>query len=241
MKNLKLFTIVLAALMFTLMGCDCVSIRGTGDYILENRHVEGFTGVSLGIHARIVLEQDSLWEMKIEAQENVLDVIKTEVRGNMLHISAGNICTWDTEPVTIFLKMPEVDRIEIGGSGTVVTKREIRGEDLDLGVSGSGQMMLELSMKRVDVHISGSGEIDIAGSTRDLDIHISGSGECYALNLRSQDADIQISGSGSSKVYAKESLDVSISGSGNVFYKGEPDISTSVSGSGEVRKIGDDF
>lgn len=236
---MKSITILLSTVVFllTLGSCDCTSLKGEGDYVMESRKVSGFTGVSLGLHARIVLEQDSAFDLKIEAQENVLEVIKTEVRGKMLHISGDNICFWDTEPVTIFLSMPEIDDLEIGGSGVIITKREISGHDLDLDINGSGQMMLEVSMDEIDADISGSGEIDIAGTTDELDVDISGSGEFYAYNLMAGKADVDISGSGNCKVFVTDKLDAGISGSGEVYYKGTPRIKTNISGSGQVKKI----
>lgn len=177
----KATVVLLSSFIFLLIlsSCDCVYLKGEGDYVIEKRSIQGFSGISLGIHARIVLEQDSDFGVKIEAQENVLDAIITEVRGDMLHIHSKGVCNWDTEPITIFLSMPEIEEIEIGGSGIVITKREINGNELELDVNGSGQMMLEVDMNEIDADIAGSGEIDIAGKTVELDVSISGSGDFY--------------------------------------------------------------
>ena len=66
------------ALSFLMYGCDC--IEGEGELINEKRDVSGFDMIKLDMSARIILTQDSVFSMMIEAQQNILDILTTDVK-----------------------------------------------------------------------------------------------------------------------------------------------------------------
>ncbi len=236
MKHLKTITFPLLAfiMIYVLSSCNC--IVGEGNIELEEREVSGFNKISLGIHAKVILKQDSAYSMRVNAQANILELLKTEVQGNTLKIDYGFNCVRDAREVTIYLSMPELQGVDVSGSGKVICMQGFRTKNLDLDVSGSGEIMMEAAAAFIQSRISGSGKIDIAGKAKKHELDISGSGGIYAFNLRTTDTKVHINGSGDAKVYAIGSLYARISGSGSVYYKGEPELSSDMNGSGQVIK-----
>jgi len=201
----------------------------------EERDVSSFTGVSLGISGDLYLTQGSPQKVVIQAEKN-LDEIETQVRDGVLRIKTDN-WTSRIKGVKIWITMPEVEALNVSGSGDIIAETPINADELELKVSGSGSINVdELKGDEIGAAISGSGDLKLAGSADEMELRISGSGSVYAEGLKVNECGIKISGSGSCKIDVTGELDASISGSGKVTYYSNPQIDARVSGSGKVRK-----
>ena len=201
----------------------------------EERDVSSFTGVSLGISGDLYLTQGSPQKVLIQA-DNDLDEIETQVKDGVLRIKTDK---WNSriKGVKIWITMPEVEALNVSGSGDIIAESPVNTDEIDLKVSGSGTIdVAELKADEIGAAISGSGDLKLAGSADEMDLRISGSGSVYASGLEVDECGIKISGSGSCKIDVAGELDASISGSGRVTYYGNPQIDARVSGSGKVRK-----
>jgi hypothetical protein len=210
----------------------------------QTRKLDSFKEISLRIDATIQLQQGSVQNVKIEAKPSTLGEILTEVKDNKLIIRYPNKnYLWKTfQPgdITIYITIPEIDELNISGSGNIVAEEAIIAEEIELSISGSGNIQLaDLSAKEVEAIISGSGDIELAGKnpSRDLSVTISGSGDFKGLDFKANDVSIKISGSGNVGVEATENLYVRTAGSGDVTYRGQPLIDQSVAGSGSVKNV----
>ncbi len=201
----------------------------------EERDVSSFTGVSLGISGDLYITQGSPQKVVVQAENN-MDEIETVVKDGVLRIKTDN---WNSKikGAKIWVTMPEVESLNVSGSGDIVAETPINADELELKVSGSGTIDIsELKGDEIGAAISGSGDIKLAGSADEMELRISGSGSVYADGLKVSECGIKISGSGSCKIDVTGELDASISGSGRVTYYGNPQIDARVSGSGRVRK-----
>nr|WKN39104.1 DUF2807 domain-containing protein [Tunicatimonas sp. TK19036] len=209
------------------------TVRGSGNVITEGRVISSFTQIEVDGSANVFLSQGNEQIVEIEADDNIIPVITTEVRGGELEIgSSRNYRT--SNPVNIYITVPVISAIKIDGSGDVFGETSMGGDQLELEVSGSGNMDLELYYTQLWVESNGSGDFQLFGEVDDQEVRISGSGNYQARDLTSENCDIRISGSGDAAVSASEYLKAEIRGSGNILYYGDPQIESSVSGSGNV-------
>ena len=61
-------------------------VRGSGNVVTETREVSGFDSIHVDYPARVLISQGSAETLKIEAEDNLLPGLKTEVGGNELQI-----------------------------------------------------------------------------------------------------------------------------------------------------------
>ncbi len=226
----------------------------------ETRDVGSFHRISFGIPADLYLQQGDTQSVQLEGDHDDLDKIETEVVGGQLRIRIEDHSWWHwnfKNQVTVYITVPDIDEVSLGGSGHIMGSGTIKSGDLRLSVSGSGKMELKVNSnslkldvsgsgrmdlnvntKNIDENISGSGGISLAGNADTADLEISGSGKLDATDLDVKTYDISISGSGRSNISVSEAITANISGSGSVLYKGSPDkVISRVSGSGKVRKM----
>ncbi|MFK8037733.1 MAG: head GIN domain-containing protein [Crocinitomicaceae bacterium] len=209
------------------------------EIITENIIVDDFNTINLEMEADIIFRQGPNTSLEIEAPEDLISHIKTSVFQNKLTIGIkNNFCYFNKKTVKIYIESPEIEAIDIEGSGDFKVENKIVTEHLSVDISGSGNFYIDsLEAETLSGSISGSGDIYAAGfdTLTEQRIKISGSGDINLINIPSQKTTISISGSGNCKVYTINDLDVKISGSGDVVYKGSPQLSTSISGSGSIK------
>lgn len=226
---------LLAFISCTIPGCIMPGcIQGSGNYTSENRTVGDFSSIDLAGIGDVYLSQGEK-HLRIEAEDNIIQEMKTEVSAGKLAIYHNARCINPHMPIKIFVSTPELESLSISGSGRIISQSPIESNALNLRVSGSGNMELNAVCQDLKMIISGSGGANLKGEAAKSEILISGSGALHGYDLLTDRSRISISGSGIAQINAKEELDALISGSGSLYCKGNPEIvSQTVSGSGRM-------
>lgn len=273
MKGRVLILTAVLILALSSLGCVCGGIdfgtislggaravRGSGQVSEEARQVSGITGVKLATMGKLSIELGEEETLRIEAEDNLLEYIETDVRGGTLIIKTRDgVSLRKSRPINYYLTVKELDEILISSSGdveapdleakrfsvTITSSGDLVMGDLDtdrleVRISSSGDMQMgELSANRVEVHISSSGSVDIAGGeVEEQDITISSSGGYHARNLKSDEASVRLSSSGSATIRVRDHLQAHLSSSGDVRYVGSPTLDVKTTSSGDVERIG---
>jgi hypothetical protein len=217
---------ILIILSFT----ACTGIKGSGNVITEPRDVRDFKRVSLSGSGQLIITQGNEESLTIEAENNIMPRIKTEVKGETLSLGYERD-SWKLEVI-------DITEAKLSGSGTIRASN-VKTKDLGIDISGSGKVIIDrLVAEGLAVNLSGSGNFTLSGRVKKQEIRISGSAKYHAPELESQTVRVKISGSGKALVRASQSLDVKISGSAKVGYYGNPRLTTDISGSGSVKSLG---
>ena len=240
MKTTRFTLLILAvALLGSCKKGGVFCYKENGDIVKETREVTNFTEIALATQGNVYVTQGSEYRVEVESSQNIIDIIKTDVKGSTLVIDKKKgKCISGDPTLNFYITAPNINALDISGSGTIYADGLINTNSMDLKISGSGDIELDsLECSDLDMKISGSGsmEIDGVGTMSTQDVAISGSGSINAYNAPVNDSDVKISGSGSAYIHVLQTLDVEISGSGSVIYMGNPTVSSDISGSGSVR------
>lgn len=238
MKNLKYLTIILSTLLLV-NSCDELfneCIEGNNNLEIEYRAVTNFTGITNTTAYDVRISYDSVQSLAIEADENLLEFIRTSVRGENLYIEIeNNECLEPRNRIIFRIGVPYIESVELTGSGDIdVTGYNLK--DLELYSTGSGNLdVSSIIANTVDVTLSGSGDITMSGKASSAEYVISGSGYIRADDFTVSDCYVSSSGSGDTYLRALGTLEIIISGSGDVIYYGDPELVPPViTGSGNV-------
>lgn len=213
-------------------------VTGSGTLKKESRSASSFKSISTSGSFNVYITPGSGGSIEIEADDNLLPYIVTEVEDGelQLHVKKGyNIKP--TQKITVNVSMAEVKSLAASGSGGFYSKGTLKGDKVELGISGSVIIDMDLKAEKLEVGVSGSTKISLKGNVTKVEYGISGSASVDALALQSETVEVGVSGSGDLAVFAEKKLDISISGGAKVRYKGNPSINQSSSGSAKVTKI----
>ena len=240
----KATVILFSALAVVLCGCvhfdgsGSQTVKGSGNVVTEARQVSGFDQVGVTGSGHLSIVQGDTESLTIEADDNLLPLIKSEVSGGLLKIGPENVNLSPSRTIRYQLKVKNVRGLLLAGS-LEAEAPSIQTDHLRLVISGSGSIHVpKLEAGELVVQVSGSGNVQLAGKVNRQTVQISGSGNYRAGDCESQETGIQVSGSGDATVWAHQKLDAHVSGSGDVSYYGSPQVNTQVSGSGGVHPKG---
>lgn len=229
--------LILLALIFLMLattGCVRERIEGNYNVIIEERNSPAFSEVNSGGSFRVVIIPDDATWVEVKAESNVLPYIETWSDGTTLTVDYRNgYNIHEHYTVEVFLHTPELNKIQLSGSGRVESG-SFASNEVDVQLSGSGNIDCSFITDNLSAKVSGSGNLYLEGVAQQSNLKVSGSGKIEALNLSQQNCLSNISGSGSIRTAVSTSLEAWISGSGNVYYLGNPAITSHISGSGKV-------
>ena len=270
MKNKISFALVGVVLIFSILACTVTinddrgsngeTVHGSGTVIEETRTVSNVSDVELAIPGTLHVTMGKSESLRIEADDNLMAYIQTDVRSGKLVIESRQRANLrSTHPINYYLMVTELNSVVISSDGDIETddlqsgsfsitisssgKVSISGLDctsLRVKISSSGDVKVsELMADSVSVDISSSGNLDIQkGKVQQQDINISSSGEYRARDLESVSANVILTSSGEATIRVNDRLSGRLSSSGNINYIGNPDINVSMTSSGRTVQIG---
>lgn len=240
MATKQLFnTVLFIALLFLLPSCDLGDdeIDGNDKVETEIRNIASFDEIeSLGDFDVYITLADST-SIRVEAEENLLEYIETDVNNYKLVIEEKNGYSLDNnDPMRIYLTTPNLDEAVLAGSGLIQCD-SLSGEFFQAVLLGSGKIdFSKVFVDNVEARITGSGDIELEGEGKVTDYEIEGGGDIRAIDFIHEDSESRIIGDGNIYVHATDHLRARIVGSGNIYYEANPDVDDTVTGTGDVRR-----
>lgn len=219
MKNLCLIICSMLCISTLSFSADWETIKGNGKVVTKTRMVSSYQKISLEGSIDIIIDQNGQEGVTIETDENIQDLVVTEVNDGKLKITYQKNVSPNPTKMVVHVSCKELYKISSSGSGDIKTQSTIKSADFAVSHSGSGDLKLNLVVKKLDINSSGSGDFKLEGSADFFTYNGAGSGDVMAKDLRCPEASIAIAGSGDVQLKNGTKAKVSTAGSGDVTYE----------------------
>ena len=206
-------------------------ISGNGNVIEEDRNITDFSGVHVSSGIDVFLSEGNEFKVTVEADENLMDVILTELNGDMLVVKTDRVNIRRAKSKKVHVTLPELTELKISSAGDCEGQTPFTCDDLQIGISSAGDLTLEVEANTIDLGISSSGDARIAGSTDYLNASLSSAGDLSAFDLIAKKVEVDVSSAGDAQVHATEEISMSASSAGSVYYRGDAKVTHSRSSS----------
>jgi len=211
-------TYLLLAVLSLFAGCHFQihdEIKGSGVHLKQKRDVASFNSIATegAFDIEVVCQKPE--SVEVEGDDNLLQLITTEVSNNVLHIRSNRSFSVN-DPIKITISAPDLQGISTKGAG----KFEITGIKND----------------KFEIDANGATAIKVAGETKLIDIDSNGAGKVDAHKLRAARGVVDVKGVARVDVNVVEQLDVTVSGPAHVTYQGDPVVNKTIHGPGSVEK-----
>lgn len=213
MKRLAITLTFALSALFVLSACG---VRGSGVRKTEKRDLPAFTSIeTTGAFEVEVTCQKAAASFEIEADDNLLPLIETEVKGGVLRVTTTKHYS-SSRGIALRIAIPNLESVRSTGAGKF-NILDLKNDTFTIDSTGAATVVAEGQSKSVEISSTGAGKID-------------------AHNLRANKANVRVTGAAVVEVNAIEELDVTVSGAGRVTYSGSPKVTKHVSGAGQVTK-----
>lgn len=236
MKNYIPVILILLVCMAA-SGCIGQGIQGSGKVINETRQASGFNQIDLNGAGELIITQGNTESLTIQADDNLMPYIKTNVNNDKLTINFNNSLPLPSQSVKIYLTVKNISTITTSGSGKIYSNN-LKANDLTININGAGESNLNnLNANTLKIVISGAGKMTLSGNVNEQNINISGAGEYNAANLSSKITSLSINGAGRGTVRVSDVLNAMINGGGDIKYIGNPKVVQQINGAGDIKQI----
>ncbi len=248
-KSTLISLIVLLTLLLTQLACSQTTIpvptltRGSGSLVSEERPVSGFDSITINGAGEVVINQGTTESLKIEAEDNIISNITSEVEDGTLVIGYDKEL-WDkkilpSKTMRYFITVIDLVKVTINGAAEL-NNDSLKTGSFDLKINGAGDLEFNnLVADQLTVEIAGGAGLKAVGEVTSQVVVINGAGFYRADELKSSQAEITFNGAGSAFVWATDTLKMTINGAGTINYFGSPQVTQTIIGLGSIKHMED--
>jgi hypothetical protein len=191
-------------------------IRGSGVAASEAREANDFTGFDVCGVFQVEIIAGKEFSVLVDADDNLLQYIKTEVNGDVLHIETTERIN-STTPIRVRISAPDIESVGASGASKVTLN----------GVNNSN----------LSVDTSGASKVKIEGETAEVKVEVSGASSVDAESLKAKTAEVDASGASSVNLFVTERVVADASGASRISYAGNPtNVEKKTSGASRVHQ-----
>jgi hypothetical protein len=244
MNKIQIIISAFSVIVVILSGCskdNGVCVSSTGKTIIQDRITQPYQRIEVYDNINLFLTQDTaLNKIRVEAGENLIDGITTEIDSGRLVIRNENSCNWLRSfevPVNVYLTFTRLDTLVFQAAGNITCTNEWTNESVSLDViEGAGQIDLKLNAFRTYIIVKyGTTDINLSGYSQITTLISYGFGPLHAEDLTSKFTYVSSYSSNDMFVYSSVDLQVEIGNIGDVYYTGNPaTISTNIYNEGRL-------
>lgn len=225
-------------LLLTFLVCTIFSCRyksGSGHVVTEKRNVPTFKGVNVGGDFDVELRQGSPAKVVVEADDNIIEDIETNVVSGQLRIRYDRDIHLNDVHMKVFITAPEINSLKASASAEIVVKDQLSGTSrVDLQSSSGAVIRATLDVPEVVAGSSSGSDMILSGRTRTLKAEASSGSSIKASELMSENTTAKTSSGANIRVHASVTLKAYASSGGEVNYRGGGSVSKEESSGGSV-------
>ena len=219
----KILTVFSSVLLLSII-TSCVwgpTIRGDGNVKNQQREAGSFDKIRVTRGMNVYLSQGDAEKIIVEADENLLDYIETDVSNNTLNITtSANIRSSKSKKV--FVTVTDLSNVHTTAGSNLFSEGEISCNNLDISSSAGSNIKLKIKAEDIKVAASAGSNITLEGKANDAEIKASAGSNIKAEDLEINDCDARTSSGANIWIKVNNGFNGKASSGGNLFYYGNP-------------------
>jgi len=196
-------------------------VSGNKIVVTQDRQVEPFHAIKVSGGIDVELSQGSEQKLKVEADENIIALIRTEVKDGVLNIYHEEIIQ-NVQTMKIHLTFKQLDAITASGGCDIESKQKLTFTNLKTDISGGCSIRLNCKAKNMVCMHSGGSDAELSGEAESCTFNVSGGCDVKASELHLKKCTIDASGGSDVTVYVTGELTIDAAGASDVTYYGKP-------------------
>ena len=226
---MKLVRITLSLLIVALFASGTNVFAGKSDKT-EIRNVKNFDEIEVSTGIDLYITMGNSESVKVVADDDIIEKVKTEVRGKTLHIYMKNnnwlnIFNWSGNKTRrAYVTLRDLKRINASSGSDVESENTLEGETLDIEVSSGSDVKLDVIYKEISLKSSSGSDARLSGKAKTFRANASSGSDIKARELQSSVCVVNVSSGSDATVSVSDELHANASSGGDVRYYGNPTV-----------------
>lgn len=210
-------------------------ITGNRKVVEKTRTIVGdFTKIKAGNGLDVYISQGKTNSTVVEADENLHDIIITEIEGETLKLyTKKNI--YRAKSRKVYITTPTINGIYASSGSDVIIENTIKAKTFEAKTSSGADMTLRIETRSLTSSSSSGSDLEIIGKTQEYRANTSSGSDTEAYELIADKVNASASSGSSLEVYAAKEINASASSGGDIDVKGTPqNVNKNTSSGGSV-------
>lgn len=208
---------------------------GNGIVTTETRGItHEFTEVSASEGLEVYITQENDFEITVEADENIIHLIGTDIKNGKLRIHAIKNIGRATKKV--YVSLPSITSLKSSSGAHLRTENVVKSDKLEIDASSGAMIKVDLIAAELDIDASSGANLEISGEATTVYIDGSSGTNINSRGLTTKICNVDASSGANISVNVSESLTADASSGGNISYSGDASVKKNKSVSGSVHK-----
>jgi hypothetical protein len=236
MKTIFNITVLLFLLGST-SSCFLSGVKGNGNVVTMNRNIsDDFVRIKASSGIDVYITQNGETSLVVEADENLHELIKTEVRNGTLYIdSKKNI--WTAKAKKVHLSIEKLVEIEVNSGAEINSENTLNADELKIIATSGAEFNLHLNVNNLNCESSSGADVNLDGKANNFNVSSSSGSDIDAYGLETSYCIAKASSGSNIKVKVNKTFNGDASSGADIQFKGDPEIvSSKDSSSGKVKK-----
>jgi hypothetical protein len=197
-------------------------INGNKNVITETRSAsEDFTKIKISTGLDLYLTQGPRNEIIVEADENLHDIIITEIKDGTLKIySEKNI--WRAKARKVYVTIETLEGLSATSGADVYAKDIIKANNVNIAATSGADIRISLDADSVKTSATSGAGIEVSGIANNHTASSTSGASIDAYELRSKNVTVRVTSGADINVFASESIDAKATSGGDIDFKGSP-------------------
>jgi len=237
---MKTFTKLTAILLLFLTTTSCfvdglTGIKGNGEVVSEDRTINSnFNEIKVQQGIQVFLTQGNSTELKVEADENIIDLLITEVKDNELKIYFEKNVN-KAKSRNVYLTANEISKIRTSSGAMIKTENTLETNTLELDSSSGSSIKVTVNASEIISSSSSGSNIHVYGKTKSFSASASSGSSIDADKLETVNTSAKVSSGANIDVNVSGKLVAKASSGGSIDYEGNPtEVNKDTSSGGSV-------
>lgn len=199
------------------------TIEGNGKLVTREVHVSAFDAIKAEGIYDLKLSQADKESVKIEADENIQELIQVNNEGSKLVIGMKKLEHKNLklhDKVKVYVTFRKLSSLDLSLVGNTSSESSLSFDDIELKNQAVGNVALKLTANKLNLKNTGVGNVNLSGKAENAEVVNSGVGSLQASDFVVQNMNIENTGVGSASVNADKNLKVKDSFLGKVRNRG---------------------
>ena len=221
--NIQFLAILFIAAIFTSCGSNMFNgVVGNRNIVTIERTIKAdFTGIKVSTGIDLFIRQGSTNAITVEADENLHELIITEVKEGILKIYTDkNI--WKSKARKVYVTIENLTLLKASSGSNVKSESVINTNEIYIDASSGASIDVEVVAKSAVTEASSGSDVKIKGTTINHTARASSGSSINAYKLKSTNANASASSGASINIYASKNMDAKASSGGAIDYTGNP-------------------
>jgi len=217
---------------FTLSVGSCIPhIHGNGKVVKEERSVSNFESVSVSSGIELLINQDSFEKVVVEADENIMKILRTEVKEGKLKIFMEE-GVLHAKKMKVYVTLKTLKSLECSSGSETKSAGKINADNLSIHSSSGSEVTMEVSCSRLKAESSSGSNLKVSGTAQHVGADSSSGSDLIASELVAETGEASASSGSSIKIHVTKDIKAHCSSGAEISVSGNPATRDTDSSSG---------